>query len=210
MQAGRTPFRLLFVCTGNVCRSPLAQHLWLGRYDTPDLEISSAGTRALVGAAMPDATQRAALPYVPDGARLDAHRGAQLTAQHVVDADLVIGLAREHRADAVRLVPSAHRKTLTLRELARLSSGLLDSGALDELAQQRSASSGPTSLAERLRGFATVALAERGMGDPPDDPRDDDVLDPYGAPDSVHERSAAQIVAASDRIAEALTRAAIL
>ncbi|MBM4607980.1 hypothetical protein GS416_03495 [Rhodococcus hoagii] len=47
--------QLLFVCTGNICRSPIAERLasaWSARSDTIDLTVASAGTRAVVGSPM--------------------------------------------------------------------------------------------------------------------------------------------------------------
>ena len=47
-----TGFRILFVCVGNVCRSPLGERLLAARLPADRFEVSSAGVGALAGAAM--------------------------------------------------------------------------------------------------------------------------------------------------------------
>lgn len=46
--------RILTVCTGNICRSPLAAELLASRLDPQNFIVESAGTSALVGEQMPD------------------------------------------------------------------------------------------------------------------------------------------------------------
>jgi protein-tyrosine phosphatase len=115
------PFRILTVCLGNVCRSPLAERLfrvkleaaaWPGR-----IEVSSAGVIGMVGRPMEPraAVQLARLGGDPDGfvaRRLDP---AQVTA-----ADLVLTATVDVRRQVLKLAPGSLRQAFTLREFATL------------------------------------------------------------------------------------------
>lgn len=116
-------FRILAVCTGNICRSPQAAGLLrvrlpeaLGAEVADLIVVESAGTYGLEGAPMDEQAAREAVRLgMPDGA---AHRGRRLTAPMVERADLVLGLERAHRGAAVELDPSANRRAFTLTEFA--------------------------------------------------------------------------------------------
>lgn len=99
-----------------------------------------------------------AVPDEPFAAR-------QLTPALVAEADIVLGLTRDHRADAVRLVPSAVRRTFTLLEFARI------------VATPEARVSAGGAGADRLRELIAVAGPLRGGGP---HGRPDDVPDPYG------------------------------
>jgi protein-tyrosine phosphatase len=180
-------YRILVVCTGNICRSPFAERLLTSRLREalgPDaaslFEVSSAGTWGLVGE-----------PMQPEAARVLVARGGdptgfaarELTVDLVTEADLVLAATREHRAAAVTLDPRASSRTLTLRELARL---------LGPVGPAAITASRPV---ERMRDVVSAAIGNRGLV-PPADPRDDDIADPYGQSRAAYERSAEEIDAA--------------
>ena len=167
-------FRVLHVCTGNICRSPMAEHLMrdglvqrLGG-DAGRFVVESAGTWGHTGSPMEQYALTTLKTYGVDGQEFTAR---ELVAEHVAGADLVLGATREHRAAAVVLHPRAAARTFTLREFGRLA------GAV-------AAASLPTGdPVERARATVRAAAANRGLV-PPNTPRDDDLADPYQAPES--------------------------
>jgi protein-tyrosine phosphatase len=166
-------FRLLHVCTGNICRSPMAERLTRAgleaRSAADAFVVASAGTWGLSGAPMDPSSQRALASYGLDGSDF---RARQLVGYHVDEADLVLCATREHRAAAVTLAPDAGARSFTLREFARLTALVRP----DELP-----AGGPE---QRARALVALAAGHRGSAPPPPDPREDDLADPYRAPAS--------------------------
>jgi protein arginine phosphatase len=90
--------RVLLVCTGNICRSPLAEALLQGtlrKRNITDVEVSSAGTGAWDGA---PASEGAYLVGLERGLDLSGHRARLLTREIVEQADVILTMARHHRA----------------------------------------------------------------------------------------------------------------
>src|SRR5882724_3677292 len=90
--------RILLVCTGNICRSPLAEALLLRTLKERGIEgveVSSAGTGAWDGA---PASEGAYLVGLERGLDLSGHRARLLTRELVEEADLILTMARHHRA----------------------------------------------------------------------------------------------------------------
>ena len=197
---GSTGFSLLTVCTGNICRSPLAElYLRRGLADLVDVAVTSAGTMAVDDDVMPEQARALARSFDLEP---DAHRARFLFERDVRSADLVLALAREHRRAVVAMHPRASRWTFTLREAARLARDVSDA----ELADAMPASGAST--AERLRAAVELLASRRGTVPAADDPLDDDVVDPYRRSDETFVESGRQLVPAADVVVDLLRRAA--
>jgi protein arginine phosphatase len=95
--------RVLFVCTGNICRSPMAAAIarrFLDERGRGDVEVASAGTAAWDGAPASEGAYLVSLEHDLD---LSAHRARQLTSDLVADADLVLGMSAHHVERATAL-----------------------------------------------------------------------------------------------------------
>jgi protein-tyrosine phosphatase len=103
--------RILTVCTGNLCRSPMAEAWLRHRADGDRIQVSSAGLSALVGEPAP---QHAVTLLQQKGLDLSGHRARQLEAAHVVAADLVLVMERWQKAEVERLCPPARGRTYLL------------------------------------------------------------------------------------------------
>jgi protein-tyrosine phosphatase len=118
----------LFVCTGNVCRSPAAAALLTAR-GADRFHVATAGTRALVDAPPHRNIVRAL-------GELDVpvtSRGKQVTDEMVRSADLVLGLEVVHRDVIGRRVPEAWERIFTLREYVSLLRQLGRPAQVDEV-----------------------------------------------------------------------------
>ncbi|MDF2916465.1 MAG: protein tyrosine phosphatase [Microbacterium sp.] len=183
------------ICTGNICRSPLAALMLQTRLAGRGVRVTSAGTRGLADHGMTPEAQRLALARGISASDAEAHRARFLTEQHLVSADLVLAMAREHRRAVAELVPARTRVAFTVREFARLASSLSDAalqGAVATAADQDAAG--------RLRAAVAAVAGQRGLVLPPADPTDDDVVDPYRRSWSTYETSAAQLDPAIDQV----------
>jgi len=202
-------FRILTVCSGNICRSPLAEQLLrMGLADLDGVSVGSAGTIAMVGEGMPAEARALAERYgVPDAA---AHVARLLDESLIREADLVLGLAREHRRAVVELVPAATRKTFTLREFAHLAASVTDTDLDHAQFPFPEPGEGNPDAARhaRLRDAVVAAASLRGVVVPFESPDDADVIDPFRQSSAVYEASGAQIAPAVEATVSLLAHAA--
>ena len=95
--------RVLFVCTGNICRSPLAEALLqreLAQRGIDEFEVVSAGTGAWEGTPASEGAYLVGLEHDLD---LSNHRAMLLTRELITGADLLLTMARHHRTRAQEL-----------------------------------------------------------------------------------------------------------
>lgn len=180
----RSGLYLVFVCTGNICRSPMVERLLQQGLDlvTPGAyTVESAGTDALVGSAME--------PHIEGyvrvlGASTEGFAARQLTPAILDSQDLVLALTRAHRSRIVEMRPALLRKTFTLRELARILPRVETPRDVD--------------VAKRWATVIPLALRARSMQGR--NPEDDDVVDPYRRADEVYEQMRREITPAVQRL----------
>jgi protein-tyrosine-phosphatase len=170
------PFTVLFVCTGNICRSPIAERVAkayleaaLGA-EAADFRLESAGAQAVVGAGV-HRDSAAVLTSLGGDARGFAAR--QLTEDLARDVDLVLALTRGHRRSVLKRAPRGLARTFTLLEAADLASRVPFGTDLQG-----------TNLPDRCRSLVREMAAGRTRRS--SDVRDD-IPDPIGQPAAVHE-----------------------
>lgn len=192
-------FIILTVCTGNICRSPLAEQVLRTRlHDIPGITVQSAGTIGNPSLKMPAQAVALSRRY---GGDPSAHVVRKLDPRMIGDAGLVLAMARQHRRETVTRLPRASRNTFTIREFARLSRLVTerDFRTVTDLP----AEDAPARLEAAVHLVATC----RGTIPPLEDPLEDDVLDPYEREDDAYETAAAQLMPALDTVSTYLRRA---
>lgn len=158
---------ILVICTGNICRSPIAEGLLRDalhrRFGERAPDVSSAGTSGLEGSgAMPESVQAVA----ELGIDIGGHVARRLTPAMADRSDLLLCMSSEHR-DKLAARSDRDDRAFTLKELVRLLE-TLPAAAPDQ---------GPDIVSERI----AAANSARRRGAVPLS-RDDDVADPLGQP----------------------------
>jgi len=176
--AASAPFRVLFVCIGNVCRSPVGERLLASRLPSERFEVSSAGVGAMVGYAM---SRYAAEELLNHGGDPTGFAARQLFPADLEQSDLVLTATRELRSQVLAEVPTALRRTFTILEFAAL-------------------------VVDAEGGTPAEVVTWAGAHRSHAGNIDQDVPDPYRRGAEAHARAARSIDAAVQAIAKGLDR----
>lgn len=108
-------FGIMFVCTGNTCRSPMAEgglRKLLEKDNITDIVVNSSGTAAASGF---PATNFAIEAVRIWGADITQHESQMITVESINNADLILAMTPSHCYDIIKMVPEAREKTFLLK-----------------------------------------------------------------------------------------------
>jgi protein-tyrosine phosphatase len=177
------PFRILTVCHGNICRSPVAEYLLRQALPTDRFAISSAGTGAVVGWGVYEAMDTLLKAQGIDAADFAAR---QLNFRIINDAELILTMTLRQRAWIAEEVPAAIRRTFTMREFARLAAAVRAESP------------------DSVQAMVAAAAASRAVYALPDGDTDE-IADPYGLEQSAYQEAFTAIEATIPTIKAELT-----
>lgn len=185
-------FGILTVCTGNICRSPLARAFLEQEFSGLPFDVDSAGVRTENGLGPPPETLKVAEKY---GISLERHASKQVQISQLRNSGLILSLDRTHRKALIELAPFSSRRLFTLSEFAFVAKSVGTPGQLSD----------SQSACEKIQKFVEHCSRMRGLVLSEVRPKDIlDIEDPFGKSFQYFEKTGAEIAEACKTIGSTL------
>ncbi len=154
------PLKIVMVCTGNTCRSPMAEglfrRLWKDAGEPFPVEVKSRGVTTMPG--LP-ASKEAIQAMSKKGVDISTHLSAPISSRDIAEADLVITMTLVHKQMLLSRHPEFRHKIRTLSELLP---GVLSGGVTDPFGQSQAVYDDTSDILEKSLGILAVRLAGNG------------------------------------------------
>jgi protein-tyrosine phosphatase len=189
--------RILFVCTGNTCRSPLAEGLMRKLAEEAGLgvEVRSAGVYASDGTAI---SHHSAAILREQGAGADLSSSA-LKQEHIRWADLILTMTTGHKSAVLQRFPEAVEKTHALKEFVEVGEDVL--AAIDEREKLIAELQLKQALSQEITREERARLDQLEREIP-----DFDIQDPFGGSLEQYRQAAVEIEAGLRKLIARLRR----
>ncbi len=117
--------KIMFICTGNICRSAMAEGLLRKRAEDENivLEVCSAGTYAYTGDYASDSAIKVMKDY---GVDLSEHRATNISDAKLDDVDVILCATQKHKQTLMFLYPDLKQKMYTMKEYAGTAKDMTD------------------------------------------------------------------------------------
>jgi len=176
---------ILFICTGNTCRSPLAEGLMrkLAKEAGLTVEVRSAGVYAVDGGGI---SHNSATILKEHGADLQLLESSSLKGEHVDWADLILTMTLGHKSTVLGRYPDAIDKTYALKEFVDMSTEVMQ--VIEEREQLISDLQLKLALSQPVTEEEKAKLMQLEQLLP-----DFDIMDPFGGSLEVYRQTAHEI-----------------
>ncbi|MEA5453392.1 low molecular weight phosphatase family protein [Sinomonas sp. JGH33] len=186
-----SPFRILVVCTGNICRSVIAEHYLRHRMEALDpggFEIASAGTGINPFLTPPADIVDLAAAHRLEG--IDGRVPRPLEREALRRSDLVLTATHEHIRQVLAEYPAALRRSFTIREF------VLGASLADEEEDGAAAQRDPAALVREVGALRSRVRLNQAL----------DIADPFGLGPEAYASMERELVPLLDQIADRLAR----